>query len=131
MNIQNTSHLVSEQQETLKTTTTSGELQQKKIDSQEKNREFFVDLKLLLDIEDKQIQEIAMRNFAQKRVDELQKSVNEAQSNISILNKKNQTDFILPETQIKRNMIADGFQINDQEVYVALLQSIANIHASW
>ena len=72
-----------------------------------------------------------MRNFAQKRVDELQKSVNEAQSNISILNKKNQSDFILPETQIKRNMIADGFQINDQEVYVALLQSIANIHASW
>jgi hypothetical protein len=114
----------------------AGLTEKNKIESLEKKEnidESLADIQLILNIEDHETQEKAMDILIEKRLHELLKEAPVKQKQLSTISLSNETqsDFIHSETEIKRNMMVDGFKINDTEIYKILLKTISEFYKKW
>jgi hypothetical protein len=65
--------------------------------------------------------------FVEQRVEALEKESTPRE--ISVANRY-QKGFINPDSEVKRNMLFDGFKINDKELYVTLMETYAEFKNS-
>ncbi len=97
----------------------------------DKLEEIMVDLETIIEIEEPETQKQAIQVFIEKRLEELEKEVSEKQSILSLVGNKAEDQFIHPETEIKRNWMFDGFNVNDPEIYTVLLENFGKFYKHW
>ncbi len=97
----------------------------------DKLEEIMVDLQAIMETEEPEAQKQTTRVFIEKRLEELKKEIPEKQSTLSLIGNKAEGQFIHPETEIKRNWMVDGFNVNDPEIYTVLLESFGKFYKYW
>lgn len=88
-------------------------------------------LQQILDIENSEVQEKALKTFINSRLNELQTETLAQQAPLSLVGNRIEADFINPETDIKRNWLVDSLNLNDPEIYTYLLNSVSNFYKQW
>ena len=96
-----------------------------------KTEEVIQEIQSFLSIENLEMQKEIIQKFIEKRLQQLQKECPEKQKTLSLTGSKAEGQFILPDTEIKRSWIVDGFKINDPEIYNVLLQTFGKFYKHW
>ncbi len=97
----------------------------------DKSDEILGDLEELQTIEDSGMRQQATQYYINKRLQELASEKSESQATISLASNTAKSDFIQADTEVKRSLLVDGFNINDPAIYDELLKSFANFHHQW